>query len=366
MSNLELPTVITAISNPEIEGFIAGALFAQGWSVIFRAIDCDSLENYSRINPESASGALLIYSPDLSGITPLRLESISRTVKGLVGFAREPEKVDGYNNLHVIPTTTTDLVSLVRGFVRAPLIRQNTQVALHSRRAHVLAIGSAGGSTGCTTLALNLAMELSALEKSTLLIDANFRAPSVAALLALRHLQSESGWKTLAPGLAIAELSQEQALSIDSYMERATATFDHIIIDLGSISGLSNRLTDRRWTSTMTTWSCDQGDEIMVVSRADLLGIHRLEQVVSLLGKTSIRSNISFTLNMRSQGRKGEEEEATFLSITTPLRPTSVRVISRDLRAAAAAQAEKATLIEVNARSALRKSIAKIASEMST
>jgi len=86
--------------------------------------------------------------------------------------------------------------------------------------------------------------------------------------------------------------------------------------------------------------------------------------VVALLAMTSIRSSISFTLNMRSQGRKGQEEEAKFLSIAAPLRPTAVRVINRDSRAAAAAQAEKATFIEVNERSALRKSIAKIASEM--
>ena len=364
MSNLELPTVITAISNPEVEGFIAGALFAQGWSVIFRAIDCDSLENYTRTFPENTAAALLIYSPDLSGLTVVRLESVMRTVKAVVGFAREPEKVSGYSDVHAIPATTTDLVSLVRGFVRAPLIRQNTQLSRQSRRAHVLAVGSAGSGTGCTTLALNLAMELSVLEKSTLLIDANFRAPSIAALLAIRNVQSEAGWRTLAPGLSVAEISQDQALSIDSYLERATTTFANIVIDLGSMSGLSNRLTDRRWTSTMTTWSCDQGDEMMIVARADLLGVHRLEQVVALLGMTSIRSSISFTLNMRSQGRKGQEEEARFLSIAAPLRPTAVRVINRDSRAAAAAQAEKATFIEVNERSALRKSIAKIASEM--
>ena len=114
----------------------------------------------------------------------------------------------------------------------------------------------------------------------------------------------------------------------------------------------------------MTTWACDQGDELMVVARPDLLGIYRLEQVCSLIEKTSIRSALSFTLNMRSQGRKGSEEEAKFLAITTPLRPLGVRVIARDVRAALAAQNEKSTLIEVNERSGLRKTIAKIASEV--
>jgi hypothetical protein len=89
-----------------------------------------------------------------------------------------------------------------------------------------------------------------------------------------------------------------------------------------------------------------------------------LEQVCSLLEKTSIRAALSFTLNMRSQGKKGADEEAQFLAITTRLRPLCVRVIGRDLRAASKALEEKATLIEVNMRSALRKSIATMASEL--
>jgi hypothetical protein len=52
------------------------------------------------------------------------------------------------------------------------------------------------------------------------------------------------------------------------------------------------------------------------------------------------------------------------LAITTRLRPLCVRTINRDLRAASKALEEKATLIEVNMRSALRKSIATIASEL--
>lgn len=364
MSDLELPTVITAISNAETEGFVAGSLFAQGWSVIFRAIDIDSLESYIKSNPESARGALLIFAPDLSGITRERLDAIATKVKQLVGFSDVPSKDCALGELHLVPTTATDLISLVRGFVRAPMLRQSTQLSHKARRAHVLAIGSAGSNTGCTTLAINIAMELSVLEKGTLLIDANFRAPSIAALLAVRNVNSEAGWRIIAPSLSIAEISQEQATSVDALMEQATQSFDHIVIDLGSISGLSNRLTDRRWTSTMTTWSCDQGDELMVVARPDVLGLHRLEQVSSLIEKTSIRSALSFALNMRSQGRRGSDEEAKFLAITTPLHPLSVRIIARDARATSAAEAEKSSLIEVNERSGLRKSIAKIASEV--
>jgi hypothetical protein len=34
MSELEMPTVITAIANPEAEGFVAGTLYAQGEPLI--------------------------------------------------------------------------------------------------------------------------------------------------------------------------------------------------------------------------------------------------------------------------------------------------------------------------------------------
>ena len=364
MSDLELPMIITAISNASSEGFVAGTLFAQGWSVVYRAIDIDGLENYIQAHPTSAASAILIFAPDLAGISRERLDIIAPLVKQLVGFTDNPVREAHLGELYLLPSTATDLVSLVRGFIRAPMLRQITQVSSKVRRAHVLALGSAGSATGCTTLAMNIAMELSVLEKSTLLIDANFRAPSIAALLAIRNVDSESGWRKIAPLLSITEISQEQIPSVIELLELATSTFDNIIIDLGSISGLSNRLTDRRWTSTMTTWSCDQGDEFMVVARPDLLGLHRLEQVSSLLEKTSIRSPLSFTLNMRSQGRKGGDEESKFLAATKQLTPLHMRVVARDARAVIPAQAEKSTLIEVNERSGLRKSIAKIASQM--
>ena len=362
MSSQELPVVITAISDAQFEGFVSGTLFAQGWSVVFRAIDTEALERFCSNNVEQAASSLLIYSPDLPGINNDVIKRLTAKVKQVVGFSSKTNTE--FADLHPNPATATDLVSIVRGFVRAPMLRQVSQVSRANRKAHVVAIGSAGSDTGCTTIALNLAMELSVLGKSTLLIDANFRAPSIAALIAIRNVQSESGWRTIAPQLAIAEITQQEAGTIDQLMESATQVFDNIVIDLGSISGLSNRLTDRRWTSTMTTWSCDQGDELMVIARPDLLGIHRLEQVCGLLEKTSIRAALSFTLNMRSQGKKGGDEEAQFLAITTRLRPLCVRTISRDLRAASKALEEKATLIEVNMRSALRKSIATMASEL--
>ena len=364
MSEQEMPIVVTAIARAEIEGFIASTLFAQGWSVVFRAIDWQSLEAYAKENIATLSSTLLIYGSDLPGISKESMQQLSSQFSQVIGFATNTD--ENFSELKTAPVVASDLVSLVRGFVRAPMLRELTHAPNQLRRAKVFAIGSAGTYTGCTVVAMNLAMELSVTGKSTLLIDANFRAPSVFDLLSMRNTDSDPSWKTVAPNLAIFEITQTQAAETESLMHRAGKEFDYIIIDLGSISGLSNRLTDRRWTSTITTWSCDQADELLVISRPDLLGISRLQKVIELLAQTLIRAKISFVLNMKSSGRKGEAEQAKFLALTSPVKPVRVSSINKDPRAVLAAQDERATLIEVNERSVVRKSIAELASQLST
>jgi Flp pilus assembly CpaE family ATPase len=180
----------------------------------------------------------------------------------------------------------------------------------------------------------------------------------------MRKINTDAQWKSIAPYLSLTEINQEQTGAIAEIMDCAAAEFEYIIVDLGSISGLSNRLTDRRWTSTMTTWCCDQADELMIVSRADQLGSHRLAQIIDLLQSTSVRPGLSFVMNMKSPGKRGDSEEARFLNCITALKPTRIRSMIKDSRAVLAAEDEHATLVEINERSNLRKSIAELAREL--
>lgn len=359
-----MPIVVTAIARADIEGFIASTLFAQGWSVIFRAIDWQSLEEFATEKSTGLNSTLLIYGSDLPGISKEKVAQLSSKFSQVIGFATN--SAEEFSDLKQAPVISADLVSLVRSFVRTPMLREFSQAINQARKAKIYAVGSAGTYTGCTLIALNLAMELSTQGKTTLLIDANFRAPSIFDLLSMRSSETDFIWKSIAPNLAVFEVTQAQATEVDALMFRAGKEFDYVIIDLGSIAGLSNRLTDRRWTSTVTTWSCDHADELIVVSRPDLLGVSRLHKVVELLAQTSIRAKISFVMNMKSSGKKGEAEQAKFVTLTSPMKPFRVRSISTDIRAVLAAQDERATLIETNERSALRKSIAELASELST
>jgi Mrp family chromosome partitioning ATPase len=362
MSELEMPTVITAVSSSKDEGFIAGTLFAQGWSVVFRAIDWDCLEHFIENNQELAQGALLLFASDLPGISKDKVDSLALRVRQLIGFSTANFEQNSFVELHEIPKSSTELISLVRGFVRAPMMRPS--IAAPQRKSRVIAIGSAGSYTGCTLIAINLAMELSLLNKKTLLIEANYRAASIAAYLAMRNIADELSWKSIAPNLCLTEVDQKHAGEIAGFMESAAAEFDYIVVDLGSISGLSNRLTDRRWTSTMTTWCCDQANELLIVSRADQLGAYRLAQVLDLLKQTSISAALSLIMNMKSPGKRGELEEARFLGSATAIKPVRIRSIGKDPRAVMAAEDEHATLVEIKERSNLRKSIAELAGEL--
>lgn len=364
MSELEMPTVITAISNSQSEGFVAGTLFTQGWSVVFRAIDFDTLERYVKDNPEICKGALLIYGTDLPGISKSQVDALESKTRQVIGFVTTTVVVDEFIHLQQIPSDAADLVSLVRGFIRTPMLRGHNRGQKIIRRAKVIAFGSAGSYTGCSTISINTAMELSNLDKSVLLVEANFRSPSIAALLAMRNVGQSQSWRNIAPNLSLAEITQEQSGGIAEFMEKAAEEFDFVIVDIGSISGLSNRLTDRRWTSTMTTWCCDQADELIVISRADYLGSHRLHQVIQLLQQTSIRSGLSFIVNMKSPGKRGDIEQSRFDALVEQIKAVRTFAISKDPRAIASAEDERATLVETNERSAMRKSIANLANQI--
>ena len=366
MAEIALPIVITAIANSEVEGFVAGTLFSQGWNVVFRALDFDSLSRFIESDLSANKNVLVIFSPDLPGISAKSVASFHTKVRQVVGFASGSTDDQDYVGLFGVPHEPSELLNLVRGFVRAPLIRSANIERVVKRRAHVIAIGSPSGASGCTSLAINVAMELSVLGKETVLIDADIRHPSIAPMLSLHKLDAEQYSRTIAPHLSVSEFTRERVLCLGDYLDEALGRNDFVIIDLGSIEGLADSLTDRRWTSTMIHWSCEQADELWLVSKADVLAIHRLETLVRDFSQTTIHARVSLALNMNARGKKGKYREEQFISAVAQLNPKGVFTLPRDVGALTHAEEERATLIETDDRSSIRKCIAKIAVELSS
>jgi MinD-like ATPase involved in chromosome partitioning or flagellar assembly len=364
MAEIALPVIITAISNSEQESFVAGTLFTQGWSVIHRAVDFESLHEFASSNPEQASSALLLYSPDLNDFDSDSFETLSLNFRQIIGFAssNSPRSVD--DGLHEIPSTAPQLATFIRGYVRSPLIRKLTPLIQSNNRARVIAISSAGSCTGASTMAINLAYELSLKEKRVLLIDANLSEPNIAIYLDQRNLIDEELWRLSSPCMYIKELTRERIAEFDSVIERAHSDFDFIIIDIGTIHDLSSQLSDRRADSLVITWAGDHADELWIIARPDRIGQMRFKKITSILNRTSIISSITFVLNMRTHGRKGQEEEKVFLSVATTHKAAHLYVLPSDIRSTTDASESRAALAEVNERGVLRKALASIASEM--
>jgi hypothetical protein len=364
MAELALPVIVTAISNSDQESFIAGTLFTQGWSVIYRAVDFDSLLEFTTSNPEQASSALLLYSPDLNDFDASIFESITLNFRQIIGFASANTARSIDDMLHDIPVTATQLATFIRGYVRSPLIRKLTSHPRPHKRARVITISSAGSCTGSSTLSINLAYELSLKEKKTLLIDANLNEPNIAIYLDQRNLIGEEQWRLSSPFLYIKELTRDRISEFDAFIEKANSEFDFIIIDIGTIHDLSSQLSDRRADSLVITWAGDHADDLWIVARPDCIGQARFKRVAAILGRTSINSAITFVLNMRSSGRKGQEEEKAFLAIATTHKAQHLYVMPVDTRNTATSTDARAMLAEVNERGILRKALASIASEM--
>lgn len=361
MAEIAPPVVVTAIANSDLEGFVAGTLFSQGWNVIYRSLDVDSLTNFIDSDLLRSRNVMLVYSPDLPGISPDAVTKLQGKVRQIVGFSADGCETQEFVGLFGIPHDPSELLNLVRGFVRAPLVRSAIIESPKKRRARVIAIGSTSGSTGCTSLAINLAMELSTLGHETLLIDADVRHPSIAPLLSLHKLDGENSSRTIASHLSVSEFTRDRVPQMVEYLDDLFGISDFAVIDLGSIEDVSDSLTDRRWTSSMVHWSCERADDLWIVGRGDTLGIHRLESLVHDFAQLTIRAKVSVALSMSSRRRKGKVREDLFFSTAAPLHPQNLFTLPRDARAITKAEDERATLVEIDERSPLRKSIAMIA-----
>ena len=172
----------------------------------------------------------------------------------------------------------------------------------------VIAVTSPYGSTGKTTLAINIALELAAEKTRVLLIDADTVGPAVA-----NHFLLSEQPAGLSAALRIAsqkriDLDQLERLSfqyqkstlrilpgsqdlpshliddkaIALLLEAARQSFDYTVIDTGCMSS-KTETTQEVLTSNMI----DQADRTVLVCLADPIGIFRLLSAEAAIGRVS-------------------------------------------------------------------------------
>jgi hypothetical protein len=78
----------------------------------------------------------------------------------------------------------------------------------------------------------------------------------------------------------------------------------------------------------------------------------------------TIRGRITHLLTQRTPGKKGDEQEAKFLSVVSPTQPHALRILPLDSRNISSAAEDRSILIESNSRGSLRRSLAALALEL--
>ena len=169
----------------------------------------------------------------------------------------------------------------------------------------VIAVTSPHGSTGKTTVAINIALELAAEKFRVLIIDADLEGPSVANYFCLSELPSglvgairiasqnrfdqaqlerlsvqvPKSSITVLPGVISEQHLELTKDSFPAILDTAKASFDFVIVDLGSLKPSQE--------FDLTSEIVRVSDQVVVVALADPIGIFRLLRLEQgLLGLT--------------------------------------------------------------------------------
>jgi hypothetical protein len=350
---------VTGIRDAEFEGFVASALYEQGWNVLFRALDFQSLCTY--LETGSAGKPLLLLSTDCEGLSPAGLELLREQGAKYILFNSQNYLHDEYPEAVNRPTTTLELVALLRGSLRNPLIRSSHSSQV---RARTIILGATSGALGTSTLTINLGAELGELGKKVLIVDAHAESASFASLLGERGLNTSGEIRAISQGLHILEITQESITQGLLHLDRGLSEFDYILIDCGVLRNFGETLTGRRWGSEALIWSTTHADEIWILSRVNHLGLERLRTLINEFSRYPIKPTPSFINAQGAHVKRGSSREDQFLQLTSPLRPTRLLRLPWDPRSVYAAEENLSPLIESNERGLLRKVIANIAGEL--
>ena len=353
-------SAITGIRDPERESFIASTLFSQGWNITLRALDFQDILQLceSALNEKP----VIILGTDLKGLTPAGITQLQSFGFTLFLFTSEKNDAKEFPSAQAFPETELELIALMRGSLRVPLIQSVKSIS--AVRAQTIAVMAAANSAGCTTFAINLATELSELGKKSLLVDAHAAAPAIASLLSQRGLRdrcsqiSENLW-----GMEISQSTLERDIT---QLQKARGEFDFIIIDLGVVRQLSIQLTSKRWESEALNWCANYADQLWIASRSDQLSLERFREMLKELAHNTVKPSITCLQNMRNGGKRNSPTDQSFQQSTLILKSASIVTLPIDARSTLRAESEHTTLVEVNERGQLRRTIAEIAGRLAT
>lgn len=355
MDSIEIPSVITAISDPEFEGLVSSALYSHGWNVVARVLDISELK--IAVSKRNEEKLMIIFSCDLTGITKTEISAFATNGISLFGFTDPNGDDRGFKNIFPRPKSAQELTLLILESARYSGVRSPLIHSVRRCNSKVVAIGGVGHATGATTIAINLAQEIALLGKKTLLVEANFLAPAIAFYLDLRKLAMESKWRQISENLSVMELTQEKIGGFEDRIISAGEEFDLIIFDLGSVDFISRELSDRRWRSLVKIWAMRSADIFIFSCGLSAIAQKRYSDFSEQLANLSVSAKTFFAFTEDIHKNLGAKASARDSALNGGL----TWRLPWDARSCFEATKEKSTLALSVERSALRKALAKLA-----
>jgi hypothetical protein len=329
---------ITAIKDMEQEGAIAAALIRAGWRVVYRATSPEHLDEKLTL----FSGAVLLLSDDFIAAEEVRFEGTL-----LLRGRSQPLGKMGIS----APRSDFELGELLRS---RSIEETGEKVLIPATESSVIAFISTQGGVGTTTLALNVAEQISILGKKVLLVDSNINSPSISEHCEIHDIRSQA--KELLPKLSLFEISNlEELVRLAAIAE----DFDFILMDLGLMGEFS--ISGARVGDRIFQWILHSQGRFILTSGSSRKSIERMERTVKRAREIApaLKLDLAITLDRTMSRRERIKIEAD-ISESSSCR---VATFSRDPKGISAARERASTLMRSAPRSVVNREIAQYVKE---
>lgn len=329
---------ITAIKDMEQEGSIAASLHRTGWKVIYRATSPELLIQNLERYPE----AVLLLSDDF-----MDPREIARSSVALLRGCTEAISAVGV----APPRSDFELGELLRGLGRE---KEAERILIPATQSQVIAFASTQGGVGTTSLAINVADQISTHGEKVLLVDACSGRGSIAEHFEVHDIRSAT--RELSEELSLYEVSDFAQLV---HLAKIAASFDYIILDFGILHEES--FSGARIRDQIFQWIVHSQSKVMVISGSNQKAVKRnLQCIREIRSSTGLRTVESvFTLDAPLSRR----DRAKLESENSEGDTTRISTVSRDSKSLRLAQ-ERATTLRLSApRSLVLREIGRFVTE---
>ena len=294
--------VVTAIGDAEAEDYVAQLLFTQGWNIIYRAFDMNSLQEFLN-NRAKELRTVLVYRRDLTDFDISIIDSFASP--SLTAISLD----DIAMNSHLI-------MQHIRTHLRLPLIinkPQWSQEIQEPKKFKTILVTGTAGAPGRSTIAVNLA-----LESNLPIADLDFRSPAIKYLIERSDLN-----------IPVLNLEEEKP--------REYRPSESAILDIGQLPPIGEMVNDRRWQAVLMNSAFEVATKLIYVCKANGLSLIRLTKFIEEFPILLRKIPIIYVFNLAGNSREERAMERGFSKIVAG---ESSIIIANDARMANPSKSE--------------------------